>query len=216
MMSSSRPRTGLLRVLRDDHDHAATPAFARWQPSQPSGGHSPGLRIDPFEAARHSGFQEGYLAARAEADTEVDGDRHRVRSALAAAATSVAATRVEAVAAVTAEVVALAIDLAEAFLQRELTLGDSVDIAAVSRALHLAPGGEDLVVRLHPDHANESAEIDALAPGVTIKVIEDPSIEHGGCVLEAGPCRIDTQVGPAMARARALIAGSAPIEDDQP
>jgi flagellar assembly protein FliH len=39
----------------------------------------------------------------------------------------------------------------------------------------------------------------------SVKVVHDPAIEIGGCVVEAGPCRIDAQVGPAMERARALI-----------
>jgi flagellar assembly protein FliH len=218
-MSSSSPRTGLLRVFRDDETNGPRLALARWQPTPLSDGDGPGPRVDPFEASRQAGYDEGYRAARTELEaanaSATEADRRRVRSALAAAAAAVARTRVEAVGTLTNDAVSLAVELAQLFLQRELTLSDSVDVEAVARALSLAPAGEDLVVRLHPDHAVELAEIEALAPGVTVKMIEDLAIERGGCVLEVGPCRIDAQVGPAMERARAVLAATATTEEHQ-
>jgi flagellar assembly protein FliH len=215
-MSSSNPRSGLLRVLHDNNGDGE--ALARWEPTPLLADDRAGPAVDPFEAARHTGYEEGYLAARAETETAAESaaeaDRRRVRSALADAAVTVARTRVDAVATVTAEVVELALELAQVFLQRELTLNDLVDLDAVARALGLAPTGEDLVVRLHPEHGIEVAQIEALAPGVTVKVIQDPAIERGGCVLEVGPCRIDTQIGPAIGRARALITGADSTEEN--
>jgi len=213
---SSSSRTGLMRVLRYDDHSSAGVALARWKPAAFSAGGEAGP-ADPFETARHVGYEEGYRAARAETDavteSAVEADRRRVRTALADAAVAVGRTRTEAVATVTAEVVELALELAQALLERELTLSDSVDLDAVARALRLAPTGEDLVVRLHPDHGVDIADIAALAPGATVKVIEDPKIERGGCVLEVGPCRIDTQIEPAIKRARALIAAK-PTEEN--
>jgi flagellar assembly protein FliH len=218
-MSSSSTRTGLLRVFRDDATSDTRLALARWQPTPLSDVEGPGPRVDPFESARQTGYEEGYLAARTESQTAsasaTETDRRRVRSALADAAAAVATTRVEAVTTLTTEVVELALELAQAFLQRELTLSDSIDVEAVARALGLAPAGEDLVVRLHPDHAVEVAHIEALAPGVSVKVIEDMAIERGGCVLEVGPCRIDTQIGPAIERARAVLAATVTAEENQ-
>ena len=218
-MSSSSTRTGLLRVFRDDATNGPRLALARWQPTPLSDGEGAGPRVDPFEATRQAGYEAGYLAARAELEavsaSASEVDRRRVRAALADSAAAVAKTRVEAVTTLTTEVVDLALDLVQVFLQRELTLSDSIDIEAVVRGLALAPTGEDLVVRLHPDHAIEVAQIEALAPGVTVKVIEDRAIERGGCVLEVGPCRIDTQVGPAIERARAILVGTAATQENQ-
>ena len=45
----------------------------------------------------------------------------------------------------------------------------------------------------------------ALVVDANVKVVSDPSVEIGGCVVDAGPCRIDAQVGPALRRARELI-----------
>jgi len=172
------------------------------------------LNADPFALARQTGFDEGYSMAQAERETAVEAERHRVRVALMGAAASAAQTRVEAVASITSEVVELALELTEVLVQRELRQSDA-GVEAVKRALRLAPTGDDLVVRLHPDDAIEIDQVEMLAPGVSVKVIADPAIERGGCVLEVGPCHIDTQVGPALGGAGAVIAAEAdaPAED---
>ena len=103
------------------------------------------------------------------------------------------------------EAVELAFELAEAFFGREISLSPSISIEAVKRALTLVPHGEDLVVRLHPDDVVTPEELQALVIDASVKVVVDPEVEAGGCVVEAGPCRIDAQIGPAMTRARALI-----------
>jgi flagellar assembly protein FliH len=75
----------------------------------------------------------------------------------------------------------------------------------VKRAVALVPEGEDLVVRLHPDDVITADDLQVLVAEASVKVVHDSEVEIGGCVVEAGPCRIDAQIGPAMARARALI-----------
>ena len=216
-MSSSSSTTGLRRVLHNNASDIV--ALARWEPGLVSSKHGAGRRISPFEDARQTGYQEGYLAAQEESkaalDSSVEADRRRLCTALADAALVVSGTRVEAVATVTDEIVELALELAGVFLQRELTLSASLDAEALGRALALAPTDEDLTVRLHPDHTMEITQIEALAPGVAVKVIADPAIERGGCVLEVGPCRIDAQIKSALERAKALIAGADTKEDQR-
>ena len=84
-------------------------------------------------------------------------------------------------------------------------MSPSLSVDALTRAMALVPRGEDLVVRLHPGDVTTSEELQALVADASVKVVSDPDVEIGGCVVEAGPCRIDAQVGPAMERARALI-----------
>ena len=39
----------------------------------------------------------------------------------------------------------------------------------------------------------------------SIELVADPSIEPGGCILEAGSTRVDAQLGPALRRARQAL-----------
>lgn len=83
-------------------------------------------------------------------------------------------------------------------------------VDALHRALGLVPEGADLIIRLHPDDVVAAAELPALVAeqaGVVgqVQVVSDEHVEPGGCVVDAGPCRIDAQIGPALDRARQLL-----------
>ncbi|HVC69126.1 MAG TPA: FliH/SctL family protein [Acidimicrobiales bacterium] len=164
---------------------------------------------DPFAAARAAGFAEGFQAGLADAAAGDEAARtaqtSRLSDALITAAAAARSHRADAVALAEQEAVRLAFELAEALLGREISLSSSLSIDAVTRAVALVPKGDDLVVRLHPDDVITPDELQALVPDASVKVVIDPEVELGGCVVEAGPCRIDAQVGPAMERARALI-----------
>jgi len=168
-----------------------------------------GPTADPFASARASGYQEGFAAGLADAAT---GDEaalaaraSRLSDALIASAASARSHRAEAVALAEQEAVELAFELAEALLGREISLNPSLSLEAVKRAVALVPQGEDLVVRLHPGDVITPEELQALVADTSVKVVHDPDVEIGGCVVEAGPCRIDAQIGSAMERARTLI-----------
>lgn len=163
---------------------------------------------DRLDAARQSGYDEGYRAALAEvAAGEASGraaQLRRVSDALVQTAGAVADARVDAVKVAATEAVDLAFQLTEAILQRELEVGPGV-ADAVRRAIALAPEDQHLEVRIHPHDPIDPAELESVVPGVLIKVLPDPRIERGGCVVTAGPCRIDAQIGPALQRARDVI-----------
>jgi len=128
----------------------------------------------------------------------------RVSDALVAAANALAEARVDTVQVAATEAVELAFQLTEAVLQRQLEVGPGA-IDAVRRALALAPEDEHLEVRVHPEDPIDSSELELVVPAGTFKVLADPRVERGGCVVTAGPCRIDAQIGPALQRARDVI-----------
>jgi flagellar assembly protein FliH len=206
MSSSSR---AMSRVLRGEDGRRATtetfglplPDLKVTTPTAPA--------IDPFAAARASGFQEGFQAGLADAAAGDEAAREarvaRLAESLVTAATTAHTQRQEAVTRAEREAVELAFELAEAFLGRELVLSPNLSIDAVARAVALVPKGEDLLVRLHPGDVITAEDLQGLVADASIKVVHDPAVEAGGCVVEAGPCRIDAQVGPALERARALI-----------
>ncbi len=205
-MSSSSRAMG--RVLRGEAGRRATTETfglrlpdAKDRPTAPV--------ADPFAAARAAGFEEGFQAGLADAAAGDEAARTaqvcRLSDALITTAVAARSHRAEAVSRAEHEAVELAFELAEALLGRELSLNPSLSIEAVTRAVALVPKGEDLVVRLHPDDVITPDELQAVVADASVKVVIDPEVEPGGCVVEAGPCRIDAQVGPALERARALI-----------
>jgi flagellar assembly protein FliH len=198
----------MTRVLRGEAGRrATTETFGLHRPDVPGRPSAPA--VDPFAAARASGYEEGFQAGLADAASGDEAARAArtasLSDALIAAAASARSHRDEAVAQAEQEAVELAFELAEAILGREIRLSPSLSIDAVTRAVSLVPKGEDMVVRLHPGDAMTVEDLQALVADSSVKVVHDADVELGGCVVEVGPCRIDAQIGPAMERARSLI-----------
>lgn len=202
---SSSSRLGR-RIVRPGDGVATT--NASYLIDMPANRRGNGGLDDLLEKARQEGRDEGYRAATAEiAAAEAAGrsvQLRRVADAIVAGATEVGRTRVEAMELAASEAAELAYQLAEAFLQRELTVGQPA-IEALTRALHLVPEDKDVTVRLHPGDAVEPDELQQLLPDVAVRVVADARVEPGGCVVVAGPCRIDTQISSAMERARQVL-----------
>ena len=73
----------------------------------------------------------------------------------------------------------------------------------------------DIVVRVHPDDAGTIEQtLAASRHGATRSVLTlaDPSIEPGGCIVEAGACRVDGQFGGALERLRVALRTGSPQE----
>ncbi len=176
------------------------------------GPHGSGINA-MLEQARRQGYEEGYHAATSELITAESNERAtRLRlmaESLSVAAAQVVEARRSAVDVAAAEAAELAYELATAFLQRELAVGRPA-IEAVARALALVPDEEDLTIRVNPSDPISAEEIVAMVPDAGVKVIPDPRVETGGCVIQAGPCRIDTQLGAALERVRRILADAYP------
>lgn len=220
-MSSSSPQTpaGALphaparrspgRIWRGlDTDHVPAASFAVQLPVESAG---TGTSVaDRIEAARAEAYARGRADAAAELAASFEGERRaavgRLADAVAAAAAKVAEQRRSAVLQAERELVSLAVDLAEALVQHELAVGRSAAVGALERALGLVPSGEDLVVRLHPGDVIDAVDLQGRIPDRQVLVVADPGVEPGGCVVDAGPCHVDAQIGPALARAREVVA----------
>jgi flagellar assembly protein FliH len=109
------------------------------------------------------------------------------------------------------DVVELVMGLTTTILAREVEADTEPGRSAIRRALQLAPDRGELRARLHPDDIDSIGDVADLhhldAVDRPIELVADLGVERGGCVLEAGPCRIDAQVGAALARARAALEG---------
>jgi flagellar assembly protein FliH len=106
-------------------------------------------------------------------------------------------------------VVDLALQVARAVLDREIASSTDPGRDALARALVLAPTDCPATARLHPDDAAALGPVDDLAAARRLVVVPDPSVERGGCVVDAAGRQIDAQVGPALARVAAALRGPA-------
>ena len=174
---------------------------------------------------RAEGFTQGYAdgLARAAADTAADlavlTEQHAAEHetqlagmvsavrALEAAARDLEARTAPAAAELERLAMSFAVELATALLGRELALSATPALDAVRRALAFAPVDGDLLVRLNPADAAVAADaVRAAAPGRSVEIAADASVEIGGCIVDAGACHVDAQLGPALERVRAALA----------
>lgn len=171
------------------------------------------------ERRRDAGFDEGYTTGWAAAEAEVaaaidDHRRNAQRLASGAAAFERAAEQLRnrdevSLAQIERDMIALAVALAEEIVGRELASLDAPVREALERVAGLLPDRGVPVVRVHPDDeatAREAVEADIVRWTREVDLIADPGVEPGGCIVDVGPCRIDGQVGTALARLREALA----------
>jgi len=103
-------------------------------------------------------------------------------------------------------VATMAVQIAEVLIGRHLELGKWPALDAVQRALALAPRQGAAIVRLHPDCTLDLPDMSDTVPGGSVTIVADPSVEFGGCIVEAGNRTIDAQLGPALQRLREVLA----------
>lgn len=163
------------------------------------------------QAARvgyEDGFEAGWRDATEQAHAQVEAHAAQLAEALVAldaATNALAARQTFAVAQVEEQTTAMALQIAEAVVGRELLTAHDPGVDAIVRALRLAPQRADAIAHLNPDDVATLGDLAALAGERNITVVPDAAVERGGCVLDVGPCRIDAQVGPAMARVREVL-----------
>jgi len=158
---------------------------------------------DRFDEGFTAGVRAGREASEAEAEATLADALRRLgqaETALSAAAADLRSARRELLDSEIASAAELAVELTETVVG---TLPAGLDPTRLVEALALVPDDADVVVvRLHPD---DIATLDTEDP-LDAKIVADPDIEPGGCVVEVGPMSIDAQRAPALARVRAVLA----------
>jgi flagellar assembly protein FliH len=101
----------------------------------------------------------------------------------------------------------MAVEIAEALLQRDLRMGDTGS-DALARVLALAPVDEPITVRLSPaDHAAVTA--DGMSPQSDsrreIVLVADPELQPGDAMAISGASLIDGRLREGLARVRAVL-----------
>jgi flagellar assembly protein FliH len=164
-------------------------------------GHREGCR-----AGREEGFAEGYAdgvaAGRADASARVE----ELAGSLGAALAERRARWDDEVDRVAGAVMAMALEVAAAVLDREVASLDDPGLDAVQRALRALPAATDTsgaVLHLHPEDADAFGGHPALPD---VRVVPDPDVEPGACRLQVGDTDVDAGIASALCRAREVLA----------
>lgn len=200
-------------VVSPDADDEALDAPAR--DPEVSAGYAAGYEEGYAEGhaeGKAVGYAEGYQRGNEEAADRalqfMQEREARLRDALDALASAAAACNERQRAAIDdieESIVSAIFDLAETVVGRELSHTRTPGRDALARALSLAKTHGPAVARLHPQDLETVGDLSELVPGRTIELVGDPSVEPGGCILEAGAQRVDAQIGTAIARAKQAL-----------
>ena len=158
------------------------------------------------EQAQADGYRVGMEAAQADAQAAAERAQTQIRSALdalAGATTQAAAALRSEQKRLEAAAVELSFDIAEAILAREVELAANPGRDAVARALAELPATGPATIRLHPDDLAAMGEGDVFPPET--KVVADPSVGRGGCVLDVGAAMLDARIETALQRVRQIL-----------
>jgi flagellar assembly protein FliH len=162
-------------------------------------------------AAMQRGYEEGLEQARAQIEAAMEDANAKVRRALAALSAAIESfdqRQTLAVADVEDAIVAGAFGIAQAIVQRELQVTEAPGAEALARAMQLVPERGDITARMNPNDI-DTLSIEDLATGTrTVRVVADASVEAGGCIVEVGETRIDSQLSSAFAHVQTALFGA--------
>lgn len=179
------------------------------------------------EAARTAGYAAGWaqgqqaaaVAAQAARDQAAAAERAFAErraaaldaslAALAAAAGQVHAHEVSTTEQVEDLIVAMAVELAEAILGRELAEESTRGGDALRRAMRVVPSTGPVTVRLHPDDnltlTGSTTGGDYNYEGRPVILRPDAGLRPGDALAEIGSTTVDATIATAMSRAREVL-----------
>lgn len=166
------------------------------------------IRAEASRVGYEDGFTAGQAAGIAEGQALTAAALARLESALLAveaAAGDLTVRQAGVVADVERHVATMAVQIAEAIIGRELAALEAPAYDALVRALELAPKGVDVLARVNPADAAAIGDIRSLTAERSVTIIADGAVEPGGCIVDAGACRIDAQITPALQRVREVL-----------
>jgi flagellar assembly protein FliH len=179
------------------------------------------------QEARTTGYAEGWAQGQRAAALEAEAAAERARAAAQAHDQRRAAALASAVNALgravtnledqlmptlyelQETVLAHAFELAEAIVGRALDDPEGRAVAALRRAMNIAPDHGDVVVSLHPDDfrnlVGTATDADYNYEGRPVHLRSDPALRPGDAVAETGTTTVDATIAAAVARARAAL-----------
>lgn len=183
------------------------------------------VSLNPAEAAEYArqaafekGYNDGLEQARQEVMTAMEESNHRVRRTIASLREAIDMfDQREATALIDVEdaIIQAALEIAKAVVQHDLASVNDPGAEALARSLNLAPARVDVVAHLHPEDA-ATLNVESVPTGNrNLVIVADPTIEPGGCLLEAGNTSIDGQFSAIFNNIQAALGiADTPIEPE--
>ena len=169
----------------------------------------PAPAIDPAELERLrleaavTGYEDGFAAGRDAALADVRNTAAGLLARLDEAIATQHARQAQALDAIGQDVLGLALATVEALVGHEVAVAEAPVRDAIERALRLAPERLPATVVVHPSDADLAALHDA--PGRSLTIVADETIEPGGCIVRVEDCEVDAQIGTALRRLAAAL-----------
>jgi flagellar assembly protein FliH len=159
-----------------------------------------------FAEGRRAGYQEGAAVARNDVERQMEADVTRLRQL----ADNATADRIEMLQSVESQVVRLAIAIASRVVQREVAVDESVVLRTVRAALRTAADATTARVRLHPldrDFLTANWPREMERDGRRCELVDDETIQRGGCVIESGSGSVDARIATQLADVEEALVG---------
>jgi flagellar assembly protein FliH len=172
----------------------------RFEPDEPrdrSQDRSPEERL---RDAEQRGYREGRARGEAEAHEELRSTLDELRREMGETISRLHRLEATLQRETEASLVRLALAMASRVVRERVEEGDPVAIRAVVAALSEAEGREPTAIRLHPEDLDvvRAAHKELDEPGA-LRLIADPAVERGGCLVELDAEELDARVGSQLA-----------------
>lgn len=139
--------------------------------------------------------EQATAAAQAQAEAEMTAELEALRAQLAETLDEFANLREQVATHAEREMVQLAIEIAKKIVRREVTVDREIVISLARVALSRLHTRALANVHLHPDDYQFAlAHRERLSTSGTIKLIEDPAIGRGGCLIETDHGDVDARI----------------------
>lgn len=147
------------------------------------------------DEAYHKGWQEGYTEAALKAEKECEERLLEARNTVDKAREE----RCQIIAGSEEEIIQLSMAVARKIIDHELAASPEIVVEMVKRAIQKATDREELTVRVNPEGLdatiNARDDISQSVKGIRkLKVLADPAIAPGGCVVESPNGTVDARV----------------------
>jgi flagellar assembly protein FliH len=155
------------------------------------------IRAEAFAAGKQAGYEDGFKAGQTSGYQDGLQKAAAETAKLAAAAEAFTGAVLQIEAQIADELLALAVDIAQQVVRSSLRVKPELIMPTVREAIAALanPHGHPVLVLNPDDAALVRQQLSEQLAHTPWRIIEDPSIERGGCRVESGGSEVNATVG---------------------